>query len=296
MGSKQSILSVKMLGCFELARGEQVLKMETLHSKMQMKLLAYLLCHRNQVNSVMDLCEALWGETESHNPVGALKNLIYRLRNTLCDSLGVEDYVLSGRGFYQWNPSIFVQLDMEQMETFQRLGKQSSNTKEIQLEQYQRSLQLYKGYFLKNLSSEHWTIPCSTYYHSLYLTTLQEVSRQLLEEKEYAKVEMLCTQALDIDELEENIHLYLMKSLYLQGKKELAIRHYEKTNQLFCQELGSNLLPPFQQLFEGLQQEVDTSIVELRNMLEQHLKDGETAIFSIQRKKQQWTFHVVTNV
>ena len=52
------------------------------------------------------------------NRAGALKNLMYRLRNTLKKNLGEEDYILTGRGTYYWNPDIPIWLDCEEFDSW----------------------------------------------------------------------------------------------------------------------------------------------------------------------------------
>lgn len=60
-----------------------------------------------------ELGELVWGNGGSSNPMGALKNLIYRLRNTL-KQLGPEEYIVSRSGTYGWNEKIELHSDMEE--------------------------------------------------------------------------------------------------------------------------------------------------------------------------------------
>lgn len=61
---------------------------DTFHSEMMTKLLVYILCYRKKEMPIQELTEALWDEDESDNPTGALKNLMYRLRNLLKKTWG----------------------------------------------------------------------------------------------------------------------------------------------------------------------------------------------------------------
>ena len=56
---------------------------EKIHSKKLLTLLAFLLLNYNRMITAEELGELMWGNGGSSNPIGALKNLIYRLRNIL---------------------------------------------------------------------------------------------------------------------------------------------------------------------------------------------------------------------
>jgi len=89
------MLTVKTLGKFELSDGSNVVYDETLRSDMLKKLLMYMLMHRESQVTVRAIADALWPEDEIDNPVGALKNLMYRLRNVLKAVFGDNNYILT---------------------------------------------------------------------------------------------------------------------------------------------------------------------------------------------------------
>ena len=83
MNEEDKIIHVKMFSYFEMEIDGKTLSDETLHSNMLVKLIVYILCNRKAIISANDLCDVLWREDESDNPIGALKNLLYRLRTIL---------------------------------------------------------------------------------------------------------------------------------------------------------------------------------------------------------------------
>lgn len=91
-----------------------------------------------------ELGEFLWGNGGSANPLGALKNLVYRLRMTLRE-LGTEEYIVSSAGAYGWNPNIPVSCDMEE---FGQAGEKIRSIPEELVEEritaYEEALFIYR--------------------------------------------------------------------------------------------------------------------------------------------------------
>ena len=72
---------------------------QTIHSRKILKLLSYFVMNRERMISGEELGEFLWGNGGSANPLGALKNLVYRLRMTLRE-LGTRIYCFQCRGLW----------------------------------------------------------------------------------------------------------------------------------------------------------------------------------------------------
>ena len=118
-------LQVKMFGEFSIRLGDRVLTDDVSRIKKVWILIEYLLVNRKSAVPQDKLIETLWNEEDSDNPVGALKNLVYRARTvlkTLDESIGPEliQYVTSA---YAWNDVLPVEIDAEQ---FEELGRQAA--------------------------------------------------------------------------------------------------------------------------------------------------------------------------
>lgn len=90
-------LCVQMFGNFQIANEEKVLTAKNIRSEMLTRLLTYIVCYRSKGLTIQELTEMLWSEDESNNPTGALKNLMYRLRNLLKKTWGDYDFIITGR-------------------------------------------------------------------------------------------------------------------------------------------------------------------------------------------------------
>ena len=261
------ILRVNMLGRLEVINSIGVLNDDNIRSEMVTRLFSYFLCHRDKMISVLELSDVLWPDDRSENPTGALKNLIYRLRNIVKNTLGNSDFILTGRGTYFWNKNIKVELDVEQFEQYVYEAKISNRTDDENVKLYSEAVRLYKGQFLPKMSSDHWVIPLVTYYHSLYLRTVKDLASLLEKKGRYEEVLGICTQAIDIDPLDEKLHYYFIKALIGQGKQNLAIEHYTAATTLLYENLG---VKPTKQLWdiyreivkEKNKQEMDVNVIQ----------------------------------
>lgn len=230
-------MQVKTLGNFQMTEGECVLNDDVLRSDMLKKLLIYILTHREHPISVQELSDALWQEDETDNPAGALKNLMYRLRNTLKKALGDYKYIITSPGAYCWNTEIEVHLDAEAFEASYEKAKKAT-TEEEAIQHYEEALSYYKGEFADNVLDKHWAITLSTYYHSLFLSATKSLAELYLKTGRFEDMERICTNGLKYDQVDEQLHCYHIKSLISQNNFKMAMKHYEDAVKILYDALG----------------------------------------------------------
>lgn len=255
-------LHVKMFSYFEMSYQGKVLSDETIRSNMLVKLLAYLLCNRKTVISATDLCDVLWQEGESDNPIGALKNLLYRLRTILKKSFGDVEFVKTLRGAYVWNEDIPVVIDAEVFENKCKEAKQEVDVLKKQL-LLEEALSLYKGKFLPKFTTEHWILRQSIYYHNLYVTSSKLLAKVYEEIQAYDKMELLCNKTLKSEELDESIHCLLMKAYIHQKKNAKAEEQYKQASSLLYSQLGTKPSKDMEDLYQELLKEMKNEQMSL---------------------------------
>jgi DNA-binding SARP family transcriptional activator len=270
-------LQVRMFSGFQISEGKKELNTDSLRSRMLTKLLVYLLCHRNKITGVQELSEVLWADDTSDNPAGALKNLMYRLRSSLKKSLEDREYILTGRGTYQWNPDIPVSVDAESFDYYCKMAENAEGREE-RIEAGKKAVNIYKGTFLPEISEEYWVISLSTYYHSMYLSTVKNLTNLLEEDKQYCLVEQICQDAVRLDSLDEEIHCHLIRSMMAQNKQKLALAHYQKTVRFLYDSIGVHPSRELQALYEELlsvqhKQECNINIIQ-KELLEHQRETG----------------------
>ena len=232
------MLTVKTFGKFEVQNENGTFDQDTIRSAMLIKLLLYFLLHREQPLSREEIAEAIWHEGETDNPLGALKNLTYRLRGFLEKELGKADYILTERGSYRWNPEIMVTVDVEEYLALTAQGQDTERPVAERIAAYEQALALYDGDFMTKVLDLHWVMTLSAYYHSLFLQHVKELSALYIQEEQYDNVERLCTEALRVDRVDEEIHANLVLSYVRRHQPKLAVDSYEAARDILCRELG----------------------------------------------------------
>lgn len=246
-------LNVRMFGEFRISNEDGMLNTESIRSEMLTRLLTYMLCHRKQRLTAQELIDVLWSENESENPTGALKNLMYRLRNCLKQVWGDYEFILTGKGIYKWNPEIILHVDTEKFEYCCKSMINAENVEE-QLLIGKKAIELYQGVFLPKLSEEYWVTSMATYYHSMYLDIVKKLVKLMGKEKRYSEVEEICQKALKTDSLDEEIHCSMLRALIANNKQNLASEHYKRTSKYLYDVLGVRPSREMQDIYEKLQQ------------------------------------------
>ena len=267
-------IHVKLFSNFEMEINGKVLSDETIRSNMLVKLLTYILCNRKNVINASDLCDVLWKDGESDNPVGALKNLCYRLTTILKNTLGETDFIKTLRGAYAWNSEKKVIIDAEVFEEKYNCAKQMEDTLE-KINVLEEALALYTGDFLPKFASEHWILQQTTYYHSLYISCVKMLIKLYEEVQEYEKMELLCISALKHEELDEQIHIGLMRAYMLSGKRQKAEDQYKIASNLLYSQLGTKPSQEMQDLYQEMLKEEKNEQYDLLKIQEdlEHTKE-----------------------
>lgn len=243
---------VSFLGQFQMVYHGIALTEDDIHSEMITKLLAYMLLHRKRAMTIRELADMLWGGGGSDNPVGALKNLMYRLRGVLKQTYGGEEqFVLTNLGSYCWNNEIEMSLDVEEFETQIKEAKASADS-DKRIAHFETAIALYRGRFLDKQSSELWVVPLTAYYQSLFLTGVKSLADCYEKGKKYEEMEALCTRALEYDNFDEEIHCLVLRALISQQKQSMALSHYENTVTLFYENLGIRNLTKLNEIYEQI--------------------------------------------
>lgn len=275
MKGKAGIMSnkvmVQLFGNFQLTSEKTSLGEGTLHSNKLTKVLAFIVINRDSVLTHQRLVDTFW-EDNSRNPVGALKNLMYRVRNEL-KALGDEQFIITLPGAYQWNPEIKVESDYEQFE--KNIDKLRTVESEEEKKQLCRAvISCYRGNISAVISDEFWLLPKVIWYRSMYMDTVKKLCEILDKEKNWVELEDVCNHALTVDSLDEDINCWLIRGLQGQKKYELAMFQYEKANKLFYENMGIRRSEKLHSAFRQMASERAENVPDIQSLLEE-LKETE---------------------
>ena len=91
---------------------------QKIKSESLIRLIVILIMNRTRGVTSTELVEALWFNEEIENPIGALKNLIYRLRMILSKTISEQNFILTRRGGYCWNSELRIEPDLTHIHVF----------------------------------------------------------------------------------------------------------------------------------------------------------------------------------
>lgn len=232
-------VSITLLGGFTMNVDEEILTDEVNRSQKIWNVLSYLIVHRDRNVPQSEFIEQFWPDENSSNPVNALKTLLYRVRAMLEPLFGADiDPILSQRGSYSWNRAIECSVDADEFERLCQKAAEARLSDEKRMDLYRRADALYRGDFLPKLSNELWTIPITARYHNLYLKSVKEFAALLEKHEAFEEMAGVCMRASLIDQLDEEIHILIVRALLRQGKDAAALAHYESATDLLYRNLG----------------------------------------------------------
>lgn len=233
------MIKVQLLGSFSVSDSVSaaVILDKDIRSDMLKKLFTYMVLHRERPVTVQELSENLWVEGETDNPQGALKNLMYRMRTVLKQAFGDIQFFTTSQGSYGFNGELEISIDAEEFEKLVKSSKTSKSSKE-KIKLLKKAVELYPGDFLDGCHDLSWIVTTSTYYHSMFLSAVKELSHLYLEEEKYSDAEKMINYGLKYDNVDETLHCELVRSYIRQGNLELATKSFENAKEILRTALG----------------------------------------------------------
>lgn len=247
------VLQIRMLGGCSLTYGDKTIGDVNYHVKKPWMLLAYLITFRSQEVPVDELINLLYPGEQGARPTGALKTLVYRVRELLeeLDLPDSREMILVTRGSYAWNAGVPIRLDTDLFELACQRAGTAWLTPEERLEICMSALALYRGDFLSKAAGERWVSRLAPYYHSMYVRLVQTTAGLLSDQDRWEDVIQVCGRAIQIDSYEESFYYHLIRGLIKTGQVRQALERYKRMYSIFYTELG---VPPSNQMIELYQE------------------------------------------
>lgn len=234
------VLQIRMLGGCSLTYGEKTISDPNYHLKKPWMLLVYLITFRSREIPVEELIDLFYPGETGGRPTGALKTLVYRVREMLYE-LGLpdsRDMILVSRGSYAWNAGVPIQLDADLFELACQRSGSAALPPEERLELCRGALELYRGDFLSKAAGERWVSKLIPYYHAMYTRLVQTTAGLLSTQEHWEELVWVCSRAIGIDGYQESFYYYLIRGLVRTGEIRQARERYKRMYSLFCTEMG----------------------------------------------------------
>lgn len=213
---------ISTFGELKIYTSHGVLREVDLKSPKISRLLTYLLLSQKSTVTPLEIAQAIWPEEleDTEEPGKNTKYLIYRLRQSF-SLISEEQLVLSSAFGYQLNPDLNIMTDFQMFDDFcVRAAKATSIVNKVLL--LEKAVELYQGKLLSSADGDHWLIHQANHYHLAYMSTINDLLKQLMSLNAYDLIHQYAATALTIAPENTNAYYWLILSFRAQNMNELA--------------------------------------------------------------------------
>ncbi len=250
-------LRVRMLGAFELYRGDAKVGDREWRTARARALLQLLISNRGSYLPKDRVLEMLWPDLDE---AAADNNFRFTLSslNKLLEphrGEGTSPYYVQRRGdSYGLDPQADIWIDTEEFESLirhARSAQRGSPSEKLQARAYyQQALDLYLDDYLPEQVYEDWTSGERERLRELYFHAAGSLAELLLHDGRYDEVIQIARAVLRKDPCREDAYRLLMRAHLQRGDRTAALRAYQGCVAALERELGVAPLPETRQLYE----------------------------------------------
>lgn len=220
-------------------------------SRKGVSLIQYLVLERGRPVSSQRLIRELWSDRRSDSPENALKTMVSRTRaalNAISPDLG--SCIVSGQGTYRWQSRPNVRVDVleiiDLINTLRHEPPCSGHRKTTE-----KLMGLYRGdlYLTGDLLNGYST---SNWLHNEYLSAVYRYIELLKATEEYTKICDVCRRAMQIDDLDEQLHIELMQAMVNLNRTDEAAAEYRALAKQSREVLDAEPSEELQDYYESL--------------------------------------------
>ncbi len=237
---REAKVVIRLMGQFSVTVDGKRVEQTISRSYKGVLLMQILLVHDGETVPSNRLYQALWPDDEKHqNPENALKTLVSRLRGHLSRiSPLLEKCIVTERGGYRWQsePQVYVDV-VELAEVLARLSEVSTE-EGLERALFKRLTTLYTGELLQGKADVPLLHSRSAYFHRRYINEMNRCLSALSERGNHELVMDVCKRIIQVEKLNEQVYIELMKAMVRLGRINEAIDHYRYVERLFFRYLG----------------------------------------------------------
>ena len=233
------ILSIKTLGELRLTYGIKTIDSSQKRSKLLWVLLAFLIVNIDRTPSLDEICEVLWDQKEINDPVHAVKNIVYRLRNLIKKELGADkdEYIIASCGSYCWNKNAQFEIDTDKFYNHINIIKNTSLPYNEAKIDYKNFITKYNAKYLPLIEPFNYFIAYRLAIKNKFIETVLFICSKALENKDYVMLKLSASVILSDDYFNEDAHWYYMNALILERSNDALAEHYNRYELALIQEL-----------------------------------------------------------
>ena len=234
-------------------------------------LMQILIMNRGESVPNLKLMGSLWSEEKSSNPEQALKTLVSRMRsllNQVYDGLG--GCIVAERGAYRWQCMPGMEVDVYQIEDIFDQLKEDTLDETTRRKLMEQLLDLFAGDLLLDSEQSDWALSMATSLHNRYLSAVYGYLDSLKQDEDYDRVITVCRKALEVDNLDDRLHMELMNALIKTERNNEAMLQYKYVTHLYYHYLGvrpSDNMQEFYTQIVNSGKTLDLNLESIRNEL-----------------------------
>lgn len=233
---------ISLFGELRIYTSRGVLRESDLKSPKISRLLTYLLLSQKKTVPPMEIVQNIWPEEmeDAEVPGKNMKYLIYRLRQAF-SLISDEQLVLSTAFGYQLNPNLHITTDFQKFDELTvAAAKATSVVNKVGL--MEKAVELYQGKLLSSAEGEHWLVHTANRYHFAYMSTANELLKQLMTIHAYDLIHQYAALALTISPENTKAYYWLIQSYLKQNMEEMATGELVAARQKLPDEEYQKLL------------------------------------------------------
>ncbi len=246
-------LTIKLLGGFRLLRAGREVPLTSIRSQKAISMLKLLVAKRHQVVSREQIFDTIWPEVETEAADRSFDVTLSTLRKLLDIPDDPPLIVRRGRG-YTINPDLHLTVDAEEFvrhwekgHWWGMRGQMTAAAKE-----WRAAEGLYAGDFLADDLYEDWTTAERENLREKYLELLVRIGEVSLTERRYDLAIDRARRVLAVDPLRETAYRLLMKAHAHLGDRAVALRDYQRCEEVLRRELGEEPMSETRELAQKI--------------------------------------------
>ena len=220
-------LSAKLFGSFSISNDSYLYPKKGAKEASQLNLLiAYLLLAQERRVSKEELINVLWENDKSQNPVGALRNLVYRARLELSKFLPdrTSECINFSRGEYFWDSQVPCHVDVLKFNILYEICVDSSSDETLRYKSAFQAMKLSRSRFLDGVEGNSWVNSYRETLFQKYICCATTVCKTLYLQCQYESLLSVCNNLYYKRHLPLDICYYYMYGLYkLEKFDELSV-------------------------------------------------------------------------
>jgi predicted ATPase/DNA-binding SARP family transcriptional activator len=214
-------------------------------------ILRYLVAQANYSATTDTLMALFWPEEPTEVALRRLQVTVSILRRSLQADHDLRDgYILYKQGVYQLNPAIDVHTDVEDFLALYRAGCKAG--REAAIPSFEKACSLYTRPFLVEDLYADWSYTRREQLRQIHLDMCSALTSRYLEIRSFEKAAHWATTVIEENCCDEAAYRQMMRLYALQGRRNDAIREYQRCQQALLEALGVGPVSETVALYEAI--------------------------------------------